>query len=43
MNHLKKEFPIHDMGDLHYFLCLEVIRNNDGILVAQNKYVGDLL
>ena len=28
-----------DLGDLHYFLGIEVIRNPEGILISQRHYV----
>lgn len=36
-------FSIKDLGDLSYFLGIEVIRNSDGIFLSQRKYVHDLL
>ena len=32
-----------DLGQLKYFLGIEVIRSNKGIFVSQRKYVLDLL
>lgn len=32
-----------DMGDLHYFLGIEVIRCLDGLLLSQHKYAMDIL
>lgn len=32
-----------DLGDLHYFLGIEVIHNEKGIFLSQAKYVTDLL
>ena len=43
INQLKQEFLIRDLGDLHYFLSLEVHRQSNGILVLQHKYICDLL
>ena len=32
-----------DLGDLHYFLSIQVIRTSVGIFLSQQKYVADLL
>ena len=40
---LAKEFEIKDLGDLRYFLGMEVARSKRGIVVSQRKYVLDLL
>jgi hypothetical protein len=32
-----------DLGDLRYFLCIEVARSKKGIVLSQQKYVLDLL
>jgi hypothetical protein len=32
-----------DLGDLRYFLCIEVARSKKGIVLSQHKYVLDLL
>ena len=32
-----------DLGDLHYFLCIEVQINEKGLFLSQMKYVLDLL
>lgn len=40
---LAKEFEIKDMGNLKYFLGMEVARSKKGIYVSQQKYVMDLL
>ena len=37
------EFEIKDVGALHYFLGMEVIRRAKGILATQQKYTLDLL
>ena len=43
INKLNHEFPIRDLGDLHYFLGLEVHQKSHGIVVSQHKYICDLL
>ncbi|KAG8502885.1 hypothetical protein CXB51_000600 [Gossypium anomalum] len=41
---LDKEFSLKDMGDLHYFLGIEVIRSSSGSLhLCQQKYIRELL
>ena len=40
---LAKEFEIKDLGNLKYFLGMEVARSRKGISVSQRKYVLDLL
>ncbi|KAL5549493.1 hypothetical protein UlMin_004724 [Ulmus minor] len=40
---LNKEFKLKDLGDLKYFLGLEIARSTAGICVSQRKYVLDLL
>jgi hypothetical protein len=32
---LEKEFALKDLGDLHYFLRIEVTKIQDGILLSQ--------
>jgi hypothetical protein len=36
--HLRAEFTIKDLGPLHYFLGLEVVRRADGFFLHQRKY-----
>ena len=40
---LKEEFILMDLGELHYFLGIEVNKVRDGILLTQGKYASDLL
>ncbi|KAL5851107.1 hypothetical protein ACOSQ3_006225 [Xanthoceras sorbifolium] len=40
---LAKEFEIKDLGNLKYFLGMEVARSKIGIVVSLRKYVFDLL
>lgn len=40
---LKKDFALKDLGDLHYFLGIEVQRNKNSLLLSQNKYAQEIL
>ncbi|XP_042505672.1 uncharacterized mitochondrial protein AtMg00810-like [Macadamia integrifolia] len=40
---LAQEFPIKDLGNLHFFLGIEVIRHSKGLLLSQSRYISDLL
>ncbi|KAL5565423.1 hypothetical protein UlMin_028587 [Ulmus minor] len=42
-NFLAKEFELKDLGNLKYFLGIEIARSKKGIVVSQRKYVLDLL
>eukprot|EP00252_Welwitschia_mirabilis_P001036 TRINITY_DN11012_c0_g2_i1.p1 TRINITY_DN11012_c0_g2~~TRINITY_DN11012_c0_g2_i1.p1 ORF type:complete len:300 (+),score=34.99 TRINITY_DN11012_c0_g2_i1:1778-2677(+) len=42
-NSMKSVFEITDLGELHYFLGLEVIQNTEGIFISQRKYIKDTL
>ncbi|XP_073363640.1 uncharacterized protein [Aegilops tauschii subsp. strangulata] len=39
----RRDFALKDLGDLHYFLGIEVKKVKDGILPTQEKYVIDIL
>ncbi|CAL2225004.1 unnamed protein product [Prunus armeniaca] len=41
--YLSREFEMKDLGDLKYFLGIEVARSKTGIFLSQTKYVMDLL
>ena len=40
---LRRDFALKDLGDLHYFLGIEVKKVKDGIVLSQEKYVSDVL
>jgi histone deacetylase 1/2 len=40
---LSDNFAIKDLGDLHYFLGIEVTRRDEGLVLTQAKYAADLL
>ena len=40
---LSAEFEMKSLGDLKYFLGVEVARSSRGIFLSQRKYVMDLL
>lgn len=41
--HLAKEFEIKDLGNMRYFMGIEVARLWHGISISQQKYTQDLL
>jgi hypothetical protein len=43
LKNLEEDFALKDLGDLHYFLGIEVTNINDGIMLTQHKYVTELL
>jgi histone deacetylase 1/2 len=40
---LKEDFALKDLGELHYFLGIEVSKVCNGIILTQDKYASDLL
>jgi hypothetical protein len=43
LHNLEQNFALKDLGDLHYFLGIEVTKIKDGILLSQSKYAMDIL
>ena len=40
---LKKEFALKDLGELNYFLGIEVTRGEHGLVLSQEKYAREIL
>ncbi|GKA20199.1 putative ribonuclease H-like domain-containing protein [Tanacetum coccineum] len=40
---MKKQFQMSSMGELTFFLRLQVKQKEDGIFISQDKYVGEIL
>nr|GEX08439.1 retrovirus-related Pol polyprotein from transposon TNT 1-94 [Tanacetum cinerariifolium] len=40
---MHEKFQMNVMGELNFFLGLQVLQKNDGIFLSQDKYVGDIL
>lgn len=40
---LHDQFKIKDLVKLHYFLGLEILYRQDGVLISQRKFTTDLL
>nr|GEV98683.1 hypothetical protein [Tanacetum cinerariifolium] len=40
---MHEKFQISAMGELNFFLGLQVLQKKDGIFLSQDKYVGDIL
>ena len=43
LHDLSSEFALKDLGDLHFFLGIEVKKTQDGIVLNQEKYILELL
>jgi histone deacetylase 1/2 len=40
---LEKEFALKDIGEIHYFLGIEVKRTSEGLLLNQQRYAADVI
>jgi hypothetical protein len=40
---LNADFAVKDLGDVHYFLGVEVLKPDSGLLLSQRHYIIDLL
>lgn len=43
LQQLSTRFSLKDLGNLHYFLGVEVLSHADGLFLSQRKYIADLL
>jgi hypothetical protein len=43
LKNLEDDFALKNLGDLHYFLGIEVTKTKEGILLTQDKYANELL
>jgi histone deacetylase 1/2 len=43
LHSLRQEFALKDLGELHYFLGIEVNKDAGGLKLTQDKYASDLL
>jgi hypothetical protein len=43
LKNLEQDFMLKNLGDLHFFLGIEVTKIADGILLSQSKYARELL
>ena len=41
--HLFNRFQTKDLGKLKYFLSIEVVQSNSGVVISQRKYTLDIL
>jgi histone deacetylase 1/2 len=40
---LERDFALKDLGDLHYFLGIEVTRASDHLVLSQERYARDII
>ena len=43
LHHLQLDFAIKDLGNLNFFLGVEVLHTTNGLLLSQKRYILDLL
>ena len=43
LQQLHQDFAVEELGNLDYFLGIEVTKAGDGLILTQRKYIGDLL
>jgi hypothetical protein len=43
LSDIQSKFALKDLGDLHYFLGIEVSHTKEGIYLSQKKYTTDIL
>jgi len=43
LSNLQSDFTLKDLGDLHYFLGIEVKKVKEGLVLTQQRYAADIL
>jgi len=43
LSNLQSDFTLKDLGDLHYFLGIEVKKVKEGLVLMQQRYAADIL
>ena len=43
LSDIRADFALKDLGDLHYFLFIEIQRKDHGLLLSQQKYAQEIL
>ncbi|XP_024038432.1 uncharacterized protein LOC112097423 [Citrus clementina] len=43
IQHMHQAFALKDLGELHYFLGIEVSKSSQGVSLTQAKYIADIL
>ena len=43
LSDLQSDFALKDLGDLHYFLGIEVKKVKEGLVLTQQRYAADIL
>jgi hypothetical protein len=43
LDDLRSEFALKDLGDLHYFLGIQVTQKSDGLCLSEGKYAMEVL
>jgi hypothetical protein len=43
LDDLRSDFALKDLGDLHYFLGVQVTRTKNGLTLSQEKYASEIL
>jgi histone deacetylase 1/2 len=43
LKNLESEFALKDLGELHYFLGIEVKQSSEGLLLSQQRYAMDVI
>lgn len=43
LQQLQEDFAVKDLGNIHFFLGIEVERNSEGVALTQKRCILDLL